>query len=183
MRKEQVLNHVSNQLNLSPEKKVCPAMCILNCKGHVYSKCLIIKGVQLKQKFKVRINQVFNLLTAISFSTIPDLSLLFIPGIQILKLSRKNALTNICLKLTFYLVYRFTRYILYIYSICTMYIYIHNYLKPSVRKRWLQIADSIIVQVSPLYPHPIHSGSQRAWLFCLFVLNLSGLERPGKCLL
>lgn len=34
----------------------------------------IIKGVQPKQKFKVRINQVFNLSAVITFSTTPDRS-------------------------------------------------------------------------------------------------------------
>jgi len=40
-----------------------------------------------KAKFKVRINQVLNLLAAISFLTTPDLSFLFITDIWILKLN------------------------------------------------------------------------------------------------
>lgn len=45
-----------------------------------------------KQEFKVEIKQVFNILAALSFSTIPHLCILFISGIWIFQLSHTHAL-------------------------------------------------------------------------------------------
>lgn len=45
-----------------------------------------------KQEFKVEIKQVFNILAALSFSPIPDLCMLLIPGIWIFQLSHTHAL-------------------------------------------------------------------------------------------
>lgn len=46
----------------------------------------------MQQEFKREIKQVFNILAALSFSTIPDLCIHFIPGIWIFQLHHTHAL-------------------------------------------------------------------------------------------